>query len=167
MSFIEHLAHDNWPDSFRLFFEGTLSALEEDPGMYLGSAMDDLRASLTRGGVARLRSMLKTQMKDLRYPDEKQVAVLEHLRQMTSDNRTRLLLLAERGIIPRLSALGDMPATIDLGEMTCRLLAGERPFEEWMYGQGYTEREIQDIYQQVDRCLFEQGVIEPANPTIH
>jgi len=75
--------------------------------------------------------------------------------------------LADKGIIPRLSALGDAPVEVDTEDMIRRLLAGERPFEEWMYGQGYTTHEIEYIYQQIDRCLLEHGLIEPASKRLH
>jgi len=167
MSFIEHMAHDDWANNFRVFFEGTLSSLEDDPHMYLGSAMGDLRAWLTIGGISRLRYTLIDQMRNLHYPPEKQEAILHYLAELVKDNRIRLLKLADKGIIPRLSALGDAPVEVDTEDMIRRLLAGERPFEEWMYEQGYTTHEIEYIYQQIDRCLWEHGLIEPASKRLH
>lgn len=167
MSFIEHMARDDWDSNFRLFFEGTLSSLEEDPFMHLGSAMGDLRAWLTRGGVARLRYMLVDQMQKLSYPEAKQAAILGYLNELVENNRTRLLNLADKSVLPPLSVLGDKSSEVDPEDMMRRLIAGERPFEEWMYGQGYTSSEIQSIYEQVDRCLFENDVFGRPDETLH
>lgn len=167
MSFIEHMAHDNWADDFKLFFEGTLASLEDDPFMHLGSAMGDLRSWVTRGGIARLRWMLTDQMQKLHYSEEKQTAVLGCLNQLVTENRVRLLNLSEKGVIPRLSALGDKLPVVNPEAMLERLIAGERPFEEWMYEQGYTTSEIQGIYEKVDRCLFENDVFMPTGSRLH
>lgn len=168
MSFIEHLDADNWQQNFQLFFEGTLAVLEDDdPYQPIGSAMDDLRSWLCRGGVGRIRLMLADQMEMRGYPLSKQQAIMDFLPVLAHKNRARLLKLAHDKIIPLASALGDFPIKVDADEMLERLAKGERPFEEWMYGQGHTAQEIAAIYRSIDKCLFEQGVIEPENQQRH
>ena len=38
-----------------------------------------------------------------------------------------------------------------------RMLAGERPFEDWMYARGHSAEEIAEIYRAVDRWLMKAG----------
>ncbi len=44
------------------------------------------------------------------------------------------------------------------------MLAGERPFEDWMYSHGYTIEDINKIYSNIDEYLARGGIIPGPLP---
>jgi hypothetical protein len=55
-----------------------------------------------------------------------------------------------------------------LVDLLNRILAGERPFEDWMRAQGHSDQDIAETYQIVDRWLIERGLIPPpADSSLH
>ena len=64
------------------------------------------------------------------------------------------------------SAMGDAPVEMGTEEMIRRLLAVSARLRVDVW-QGYTAHEIEYIYQQIDRCLLEHGLIEPASKRLH
>jgi hypothetical protein len=165
MSLIEHLGVDGWQDRLRRFFEYTLEVLKTDRFRSVGSAVDDLRSWLARGGVRRVREILGDQMDRLHYPPEKRSAVLAFLDQLVLENKPQLLELTGAGIVPpppanSLSVCGLSESEIQ--DLWSRLLAGERPFEDWMHAHGHSDDEIKAIYRVIDAWLMEQELIPPA-----
>ena len=41
------------------------------------------------------------------------------------------------------------------------MIAGERPFEDWMHAHGRSDEEIAEIYQLIDEWLMQKGIIPP------
>jgi len=71
MALIEQLENDNWQELLRTFFAATLEVLKNDPYQSVGSAVDDLRAWIRQGGVARIKENLKRQMDLRQFPEDK------------------------------------------------------------------------------------------------
>ena len=66
------------------------------------------------------------------------------------------------GIIPdtrqeRLEACGLSEQ--DFQDILSRIIAGERPFEEWMHAHGHSDEEIEEIYGVIDQWLIQKGII--------
>ncbi len=164
MSLIEHLNRPNWEDMLRGSFEYALEVLHTDRFRSIGSAADDLRSWLTAGGVERVRKHLQDQMKRLRFAQEQQAAILACLDRLEQNHQERLLELALRGILP--SSKQEWFATSDLAEgdihnLVRRMLAGERPFEDWMYAHGHSRKDVAEVYEVVDQYLIEHKIIPP------
>lgn len=162
MSLIENLEKDNWEEFLRPMFAYTLDVLKNDRFRSVGSAVDDLRAGLARGGVSRVKEHLNHQMTQLRFPADKQAAVLACVDQLAEENRLRLLDLAAGGVInmPRqelLAAYGMDQTQYD--DWVSRTLAGERPFEDWMYAHGHSYKDIVEVYRVIDWWLQGHGLI--------
>jgi hypothetical protein len=54
-------------------------------------------------------------------------------------------------------------------DLWSRILAGERPFEDWMHAHGRSDEEIAEVYRLIDEWLMRQGVIHPPEfgTTLH
>lgn len=83
------------------------------------------------------------------------------------ENRRSLLALTRAGIVPAtvqedLETCG-LSAT-DVQELLGRMLAGERPFEEWMHAHGRSDEETAEIYRLIDQWLMKDGVVPSAAP---
>ena len=53
----------------------------------------------------------------------------------------------------------------DFRDLLSRMIAGERPFEDWMHAHGRSDEEIAEIYKLIDEWLMQKGVIPPPPPT--
>ena len=49
----------------------------------------------------------------------------------------------------------------DFRDLLNRMIAGERPFEDWMHAHGRSDEEIAEIYQLIDEWLMQKGIIPP------
>ena len=167
MALIEHLEHDGWEEFFRDMFRYTLDVLKNDRFRPVGSSVDDLRSWLAAGGVARVRERLDEQMEIRRFPPARKSAVGDCFEQLVRENRETLLHLTAEGIVPaprpvRLDACGVSEQ--DLQDLFGRMLAGERPFEDWMHAHGRSNEEIAELYATIDRWLMRKGIISEPPP---
>ena len=106
MALIEHLERDRWEEFFRRVFQYTLEVMKHDRFRSVGSSADDLRSWLARGGVARVRERLDTQMEMRRFSPSRRAAVGDCLEQLVREHRRALLDLTTTGVIPG-TATGD------------------------------------------------------------
>ena len=167
MALIEHLEHEGWEEFFRDMFRYALDVMKNDRFRSVGSSVDDLRSWLAAGGVARVRERLGEQMEMRRFPSSRKSAVNDCFEQLVRENRDTLLHLTVEGIIPaprpvRLDACGVSEQ--DIQDLFSRMLAGERPFEDWMHAHGHSDEEIAEIYGVVDRWLMQKGIISKPSP---
>ena len=167
MALIEHLEDARWEEFLRNSFRYALEVLKNDRFRPVGSSVDDLRSWLAVGGVARVREHLNNQMEMRRFAPSLKAAVNDCLEQLVRDNRGALLDLINEKIIPAtrqewLDACGlsesDVPALLS------RMIAGERPFEEWMHAHGRSDEEIAQIYGMIDQWLMQKGIISQPPP---
>src|SRR4051812_29822278 len=172
MSLIEHLEPDDWKEVLRRNFEYALDVLKNDRFRTVSSSVDDLRSWLAAGGVSRVREHLNDQMETRRFPEAKRATVNDFLDELVRDNRARLLdLMAQEILAPTkqewLSACGF--SELDFEGLWSRILAGERPFEDWMHAHGRSDEEITAVYRLIDEWLMRQGVIHPPEfgTTLH
>jgi hypothetical protein len=172
MALIERLELDNWKDVLRMNFEYTLEVLKNDRFRSVSSSVDDLRSWLARGGVSRVKEHLNHQMDIRRFSSTKKEAVNEFLDQLVRENRRQLLDLMAQGILPPtkqewLSACGF--TELQFEDLLSRILAGERPFEDWMHAQGRSDEEIAEVYHLIDQWLMQQGIIPPppSDPSLN
>ena len=166
MALIEHLERDRWEEFFRGVFQYTLEVMKHDRYRSVGSSADDLRSWLARGGVARVREHLDTQMEMRRFSPSRRAAVRDCLEQLVREHRPALLDLTATGVIPAgrkapIDASGV--SETDFRDLLNRMIAGERPFEDWMHAHGRSDEEIAETYQLIDDWLMQKGII-PAPP---
>ena len=167
MGLFEHLEQENWQEFVEDVFRYVLEVLKEDPHRSLGSAGDDLRAWLSRGGVDRVRHHLKDMMTRHGFPPSRQAEVMAVIEGLVQENRDTLLHLMAKGIIPvhdRVPNRAERVSSADVEEILDRLMKGERPFEDWMYAHGRSDEEIAEIYGVIDRWLVRHGIIEKPGP---
>lgn len=167
MALIENLERNNWEDFFRECFEYALYVLKNDRFRSVGSSVDDLRSWLGLGGISRVREALNNQMEMRRFSPAKKAAINEFLEQLVRDNRRQLLELMAEGILPPtkqdlLSACGL--SGVQFEDLLTRILAGERPFEDWMHAHGHSDEEIAEVYGKIDDWLIQKGIIPPSSP---
>ena len=172
MALIEHLEQDNWQDFLRRSFEYTLDVLKNDRFRSVGSSVDDLRSWLARGGIKRVKEHLNNQMDMRRFSSTRKAAVNAFLEQLVQENRRQLLDLMTEGILPPtqeewLSACGL--SELQFEDLLNRILAGERPFEDWMHAHGHSDKEIAEVYRLIDQWLMQKGIIPslPSDPSLH
>ncbi|MEL7246094.1 MAG: hypothetical protein AAFV71_28535 [Cyanobacteria bacterium J06633_8] len=156
MSLIEYLEHDNWREVLRRNFERAITLLQTDRFGRCSSAVDDIKSWLTCGGVSRVQLQLDRQMKGRRLDEERQGEIRDYLEQLVQENQRPLLQLIADGIIPWNQA--DFLATMSIAEaefdaMWEQILIGANPFETWMLANGYSQDQINQIYQIIDRWL--------------
>jgi len=160
MSLIEHMDREGWQEFLHNTFEYVLDVLKNDRHQSVGSAADDLRGWLARGGVGRVKEALTDQMNRQRYSSEKIETVNNYVDQLAIEYRQQLLDLTVNGEIPAAqqewTAIEDL-TVVNIGELLDRMLAGERPFEDWMYAHGHSVQDIAEVYQEIDRWLLEKG----------
>lgn len=166
MSLIEHLDGERWEEFLQSTFEYVLWVLEHDRFRSVGSAADDLRGWLAMGGIGRVRRSLDEQMERRRFPPSRKSAVSGCIGRLARENRRSLLALTRAGIVPasgqeEIEACG-LSAT-DVQALVERMLAGERPFEDWMHAHGRSDEEIAETYRLIDQWLMKEGVI-PSTP---
>ena len=157
MALIEHLERDGWREFLCSTFEYTLDVLKNDRFRHIGSAADDLRSWLAAGGVARVRAYLNEQMERRQFSTARQTEVNECLEYLVRKHRGQLLELIVRGVLP--ATPKEKLACLDLSEselmdLSKCILAGERPFEDWMRSNGRSEQEIAESFQMIDRWLL-------------
>jgi len=167
MALIENLEHDGWEKFLRDSFRYTLEVLKTDQFRRVGSSVDDLRSWLTVGGVARVREHLNSQMDMRGFPPDRRAAVNECLEQLVRENRGALLDLMVHGIVPGSSQ--EFLAACGLSEegledLLSRMIAGERPFEDWMHAHGHSDEEIAEVYRMIDQWLMQKGIIPHPLP---
>lgn len=172
MSLIEHLESDDWKEVLRRNFEYALEILKNDRFRIVSSSVDDLRSWLAAGGISRVREHLNDQMNMRRFPVTKKAAVNDFLDDLVRANRPRLLdLMAQEILVPTkqewLSACGFTEQQLE--DLWSRILAGERPFEDWMHAHGRSDEEIAEVYRVIDEWLMRQGIIHPPEfgTTLH
>ena len=164
MSLIEHLEDDGWEEFFRGSFGYALEVMKHDRFRSVGSSVDDLRSWLARGGIARVREHLDRQMDMRRFSQSRRTAVRNCVDQLVRENRRELLDLIAAGVIP---AGGQVPldacgvSETDFRDLLSRMIAGERPFEEWMHAHGHSDKEIAEIYKLIDEWLMQKGIVPP------
>jgi hypothetical protein len=168
MALIENLEHDGWEKFFRDSFRYALEVLKTDRFRLVGSSVDDLRTWLSVGGVARVREHLNRQMEMRGFPPDRIAAVNDCLEQLVRENRGALLGLMVHGIVPGSSQ--EFLAACGLSEegfedLLSRMIAGERPFEDWMHANGRSDEEIAEIYGMIDQWLMRKGIIPPPLPS--
>ncbi len=172
MALIEHLERDNWEEFLRSSFEYTLNVLKNDRFRSVGSAVDDLRSWLARGGMSRVKERLNDQMEMRQFSLERRAEVNKLLEELGDSKRTELLALMADGTIavtePEWLATWDVSAT-QFQDLLNRILAGERPFEDWMYAHGRSDEQIAEIYRLIDQWLARKGLIPPprADPRMN
>lgn len=161
MSLIEHLEKPRWKEFLRSTFEFVLWVLRNDRFRSVGSGADDLRSWLAVGGVARVRHHLDEQMERRRFPASRKSAVRTCIEELVRENRGALLELSRAGIVPTVEPdhLPDVSVE-DVEDLLGRMLAGERPFEEWMHAHGHSDEEIAEVYRMVDRWLMKEGSVQ-------
>jgi hypothetical protein len=164
MALIENLERDDWEKFFRDCFRYTLEVLKADRFRSVGSSVDDLKSWLTAGGVARIRYYLGNQMEMQRFSPNRKAAINSCIEQLVKEHRGTLFDLMAKGIIPGstqecLTACGFSEA--EFNDLLDRLARGERPFEEWMYARGHSEKEVTEIYHVIDSWLLQVGITPP------
>ncbi|MCX7045577.1 MAG: hypothetical protein NTX50_08860 [Candidatus Sumerlaeota bacterium] len=167
MSLIEHLEEDRWEEHLRRTFEYMLDVLKNDRFRHAGTSVDDLRTWLTNGGISWMKHQLDNQMEMRRLAPERKVAVKGLMEQLIRENRSKLLGLMADGIVPskqeELLGICDF-SELQLQDLVTRMMAGERPFEEWMRAHGHTDEEIDNIYRLIDQWLIKRGIIPSPVP---
>jgi hypothetical protein len=168
MALIENLERDGWEDFFRNSFRYSLEVLKEDRFRTVGSSVDDLKSWLAAGGVARVREHLNKQMEMRQFSSTRKAAVNNCLEQLVQENRSMLLELMTEGIVPATQqewlTAWDL-SELDFQDILSRIIAGERPFEDWMHAHGHSDEEIAEIYRAIDQWLMQRGIIPPPPPS--
>ena len=167
MALIEHLEREGWEEFLGDMFRYTLDVLKNDRFRSVGSSVDDLRSWLAVGGVARVRERLGEQMEMRGFPPERSSAINGCLEKLVGENRDALLHLTAEGTVPapaaeQLDTRGV--SELDIQDLLSRMMAGERPFEDWMHAHGHSEEEIADVYGVIDRWLMRSGIISKPGP---
>ena len=156
MSLIEYLERDNWREVLRRSFEGAITLLQTDRFRLTSSAIDDIRIWLTVGGVSRVKLQLDREMNARRLAVERQNEIRDFLEQLVLENQRPLLQLIADDIIPFKQA--DFLVTIGISgaefdAMWEQISTGNNLFENWMLANGYSQDQISQIYQIIDRWL--------------
>lgn len=164
MALIENLEWDNWEEFLRSSFEYALDVLKKDRFRSVGSSVDDLRSWLACGGISRVKEHLNNQMNMRRFSSKRKAAVNDVLEQLVRENRSKLLDLMAEGIVAStkqewLTASGMSEHQFQ--DLLSRILAGERPFEDWMHAHGRSDQEIAETYRLIDQWLMQSGMIPP------
>jgi hypothetical protein len=167
MALIEYLEHDNWREVLRRSFEGAINLLQTDRFRRTSSAIDDIRSWLTSGGVSRVQLQLNRQMEARRLPVEQQSEIRDFLVQLVQENQRPLLQLIADDIIPWnqvdfLTTMGISEAEFDA--MWEYISTGDNIFETWMLTNGYSQDQINQIYQIIDRWLVKTELSIHTNP---
>ncbi|MGH9832633.1 MAG: hypothetical protein ACRD9Y_06420 [Blastocatellia bacterium] len=167
MALIENLDKGDWREFLGSRFDYTLDVLKNDRFRSVGSAVDDLRSWLARGGVSRVKHHLGNQMEQLRYPADKQADVLACVDQLARQHRLRLFDLIAQGVIraPQeewLAACDLTKARFD--DSLSRLLAGERPFDDWMHAHGHSAEEIAALNRIIDEWITARRILGALPP---
>jgi hypothetical protein len=156
MSLIEYLEHDNWREVLHRNFSEAINLLQTDRFRRTSSSIDDIRSWLTSGGVSRVQLQLSRQMEARRLPVERQNEIRNFLEQLVLENQRHLLQLIADGIIPWNQA--DFLTTMriseaEFDEMWEQISFCGNFFETWMLTNGYSQDQINQIYQIIDRWL--------------
>ena len=152
-------------------FAYTLYVLKNDRYRRVGSAADDLRSWLATGGIPRVKECLNRQMAMRQFSEARRAEVNQFLEHLAQENRGPLLELITGGVLPSTlqNGLGDYGFTpSQFEDLLNRILAGERPFEDWMRAHGHSDQDIAEIYPIIDQWLIEHGLIPPpADSSLH
>lgn len=168
MALIEYLERDNWREALRRSFEGAITLLQTDRFGRCSSAVDDVKSWLTSGGVSRVQLQLDRQMEGRRLAVERQREIHNFLEQLAQENQRSLLQLIADGIIPWNQA--DFLVTMGISEaqfdaMWKHISTGGNFFETWMLANGYSQDQINQIYQIIDRWLVKTELNLHTNPS--
>lgn len=162
MALIEQLEGPNWQSFLHDCFGYTLDVLKNDPSRSVGSSADDLRSWLKAGGIPRVQQQLDRQVEIRRFPPEKRAEIQKFVVKLAQEYRGPLVELSTKGVLPitMKEELGlDTLSSVNISTLIDRIIAGERPFEDWMYAHGHTEKEILEVYQVIDKWLIDHGII--------
>ncbi|MEM6399804.1 MAG: hypothetical protein AAF757_06160, partial [Cyanobacteria bacterium P01_D01_bin.116] len=99
---------------------------------------------------------LNRQMKGRRLDEERQGEIRDYLEQLVQENQRSLLQLIADGIIPwnQVDFLTTMGITeVEFDAMWEHISTGNNLFETWMLANGYSQDQINQIYQIIDRWL--------------
>jgi hypothetical protein len=167
MALIEYLEHNNWREALRRSFEGAIALLQTDRFGRCSSAVDDVKSWLTNGGVSRVQLQLDREMKNRRLDEDYQKEIRDFLEQLIQENQHSILQLINDGIIPWnkadfLVTMGISGAEFDA--IWKQILTGANPFETWMLANGYSQEQIDQIYQIIDRWLVKTELGFPVHP---
>jgi hypothetical protein len=162
MALIEYLAKDDWREFLQPRFPHILKSMKQGDYNYGGSATDDLRGWLAAGGVSRIKYRLENQMRDLRFPADKQAELLACVDQLAREHRLSLLELIGQGRIraPQaewLTACHLTQAQFDVA--LPRLLAGEKTFVDWMAAHDYSAEEIAALHHIIDEWIADRRAL--------
>lgn len=164
MALIEHLESEGWETFLRNSFSYALDVLKNDRFRPVGSSVDDLKSWLAVGGVARVFEHLNNQMERCRFSYAQKEAVNDCLEQVVQENRGLILELINDGIIPNTEQNwleSEIMSDVNVQDILSRIIAGERPFEDWMYAHGHSDEDIAAIYNVIDQWLMQRGIIPP------
>jgi hypothetical protein len=156
MALIEYLEKDDWREFLEPLFSSILKRMKQGDYDYGGSATDDLWGWLGAGGVSRVKHHLAKQMRDLRFPADKQAELLACVEQLALEHRLSLLELIGQGRIraPQEEWLAACHLTqAQFDEALPRLLAGEKPFGEPMAAHGHSAEEIAALHHIIDEWI--------------
>jgi len=161
MALIENLDRGDWREFLGSMFGYTLDVLQNDRYRSAGSAVDDLRAWLARGGVSRVKATLADQTRQRGYTAEKQADILAFVDQLAERHRPQLLELAAQRIIgghlDAWLAGNGLPPDL-LRDIPQRIIAGEQPSPAWADLCGCSDEEISETYRLIDEWLGTHGL---------
>lgn len=165
MSLIELLDHGDWRGALRRSFEGAIRLLQTDRFGRCSSAVDDLKSWLTNGGVSRVKLQLDREMKYSRFDEDHRKEIRDFVATLVQENQRSLLQLMADRIIPwdkaDFFATCNIPES-DFDEMLEQIASGANPFETWMLANGYSQEDIDKIYEIIDEWLVKNGLRLPV-----
>ena len=162
MALIEYLEKGDWRGFLQPLFPYILKRMKQGDYDYGGSATDDLRAWLGVGGVSRVKHHLTNQMRDLRFPADKQAEVLTCVEQLAHEHRLSILELIAQGRIraPQAEWLAACHLTqAQFDEALPRLLEGEKPFDDQMAAHGHSAEEIAALNRIIDEWIADRRAL--------
>ena len=126
-----------------------------------------MRGLPTRGGVPSVRKYLNGAMERRGgFTPECKRAVIDLIDRLAREHRDALMDLTAARIVPAPAGTwpgaGD-PSTPDVRGILDRIMAGERPFEEWMRAHGHSDGEIAEVYASIDRWPIDNGIVSPRS----
>jgi hypothetical protein len=106
-------------------------------------------------------------MEGQRLAVERQREIRDFLLVLAQENQRSIVQLMADGIIK--SNKADFLVTCGISEsefdkMWQQVLSGANPFATWMLANGYTNEQIDQIYQIIDRWLVKTELNFPTNP---
>lgn len=112
-------------------------------------------------------------MKYSRFDEDHRQEIRDYLGQLIQENQRSLLQLMADRIVPWDKADFLETCSIkesDFDEMLEQIASGTNPFEKWMLANGYSQEDINYIYQIIDDWLVKNGLrlsAPPDNPNLN